>query len=301
MKKLLVLMLVMATQVQAKLAKNEDMQLARSVFFESESINIDEHIDSMTQMIITRQPHWEKYRDLIRGKVRGILSSEAYQNEVAQIISKNFTQSDLAQLSKIMKQPVMVKWNRTAPLFWPEIAMVTTDHVLPITNELVREISEKERSISDGLASNDKGRKLTNLLRNNKCAELYDFTDQIFQREPKDIEALYARGYCRLKEKSYKQAEKLYLEVYQQNKEYRRINYNLARLYLDTRKSQQALKFAVKETKLNPTDPDSFVLLGFTYLTNNDNKKACKAFKDAELIEPKISSFEPKIRACNSL
>jgi len=298
MKRIVFLILFTALNANASSIKNENTQLAKEIFFESGGIVIEQHIDSMTKMIIARQPDWVKYQYLVKVKVTGILSSESYKNKVAQIISKNFTYDDLVQLSEIMSQPVMIKWNKNSPLFLPEIAMATTDHILPQIEGLVKEIIEKERTISDGKNSSEAGKKFTSLIRNNKCNELYEYADQVLLSKPNDIEALYAKGYCRHKEKSYELAEQLFSAVFDQSGEYRRINYNLASLYLDMGKEKQAIKYAIAETQINSEDPDSFILLGILQMKNNDSINACKSFTNAEKIEPRVANFEPKIKAC---
>lgn len=298
MKRVVFIIFFIAMQAHADPLQSENIQLAKAVFFDSKGMNIDDHIDSMTQMILTRKPEWEKYRELIRVKVEGIFSSESYQNKVAKIISKNFTHNDLVELSDIMNQPVMIKWNKRMPQFWPEIAMTTTDHVLPIIGDLVYEIAEKERTISDSKEFTGEENQCLKLIRNNKCKELHVYADIFLKNNPNDIEALYSKGYCYHKEKSYNQAERFFLAVYGQNTDYRRVNYNLAQLYLDVGTHELALKYAVNETKLHPEDPDSFILLALVYLKNNDNVKACETFRNAEIIEPRVVNFPEKLEAC---
>jgi tetratricopeptide (TPR) repeat protein len=298
MKKVIFLLLFIIVQASASTQDNESFELAKTIFFKSNASNINDHINSMTEMVITRQPEWDKYRGLIRDKVEVILTSESYQDKVAIIISKNFTHGDLLLLSEIMSRPVMVKWNKTAPQFWPEIAMATTDHILPLVGNLVKDIAEKERGISDYEESGDEAKKLISLIRNNKCNELQVYADELLKNNPNQINALYSKGYCHHKGLSYNQAEQLFLKVYKQNSKYRRINYNLARLYLDLGKHRQALGYATDETNLNPEDPDSFVLLALAQLKNKDKVKACDSFKEAALIDPRITNFPLKLEAC---
>ena len=47
-------------------------ELAKTILFEANSTIVNEHINAMTDMIITRQPQWEKYRELIIQKVERI-------------------------------------------------------------------------------------------------------------------------------------------------------------------------------------------------------------------------------------
>lgn len=279
--------------------EDKDVELARDIFFNSSAMNINEHIESMTDMLISRQPEWEKYRELIRDKVEGILLSDSYQVKISKIISKNFNHEDLVQLSEIMSQPVMVKWNKTSHKFWPQIAMETTDHVLPLVGDLVNEITVKERTISDYQDSGDEGKRFTRLIRNNRCDELQTYADEVLRKAPDNIEALYSKGYCYHKGLSYSKAEQLFSMVYEQDSEYRRINYNLAQLYLDIGEYRQALKYAIDETNLHPEDPDTFMLLAFLHLKNNDKTKACESFKEAEAINPRVASYQPKIEACS--
>ncbi|TMO60305.1 DUF2059 domain-containing protein [Pseudoalteromonas aurantia] len=175
-------------------AVDEDkVELARTIFYGSDVMDLEEHTNSLTQMILTRKPHWEKHKDLISTRVSNVFASSSYQRKIAIIMAKSFSYDELKQLAEIMKTPVMTKWNRNMPEFLPQITMVTTDHVMPIIDELSNEILENE---SRSTTNNSMPSQLENLVKTGDCQAVKNLAEQILLNENRDIEALYFKGFC---------------------------------------------------------------------------------------------------------
>lgn len=331
MKNLLILLIIFAFSSNAKDISNEE--LARDIFFGVEILNIDEHSKSMAQMIITRQPQWEAHKTLISERAFKILSSESYQHNISKIISKNFSRAELLQLKKIMKEPVMLKWYKEMPNFWPEITMTTTDHVLPEINNLITELQIKDNYLSTKV--NDSNQKtFEEFFKVGDCSSVHSKADEFLRTNSKDIHALYAKGYCLQIEKSYDQALEYFVKVFEINPKFRHINLNLANIYLMQREEEEAIKYATKDVDLYPQSSDSFYMLAkvhgyignkepslkafhkslqlnpknlmslyeqaFLLLNNGEKVESCKLFERAAAIEPKMNSMPLKKEACGT-
>ncbi|TMP13173.1 hypothetical protein, partial [Pseudoalteromonas ruthenica] len=80
-------------------AVDEDkVDLARTIFYGSDVMDLEEHTNSLTQMILTRKPHLEKHKDLISTRVSNVFASSSYQRKIAIIIAKSFSYDELKQL-----------------------------------------------------------------------------------------------------------------------------------------------------------------------------------------------------------
>jgi tetratricopeptide (TPR) repeat protein len=309
--------------------EEEKVELARDIFYGSDVMDLKEHTNSLTQMILTRKPHWEKHKDLISDRVSNVFASSSYQRSVALIMAKNFSYDELMQLAEIMKTPVMAKWNKKMPEFLPEITMVTTDHVMPIIDELANEILE----IESRLSTNDKKPSdFENLVKNGDCQGVKDLADKRLINKNRDIESLYFKALCLMREQKNEQAMSLFLEVNQSNANYRRVNYNLAQLYLNNNDLNSAIEYATIDSKSYPSDSDSYGILGIAYgysgdkneslryfneslklnpknirsmyelallyLRNGEKEESCKVFQNAEILEPNIAKLAAKKDAC---
>ena len=330
MKKGFVLFLLLITKVNASEISKEE--IARNIYFGAEILDVKDHSLSMTKMILSRQPSWERHQDLITTKTSKILSSDSYQINVAKVISKHFSIEELLQLQEIMKNPVMLKWFNKTPKFMPELTMVTTDHVMPAINELVTEIRVTENYLS----YNEKDKKIWNtfkeLFKAQNCSGIHFEADKILKDEPQNIHALYSKGYCYQIENSLNDSLKYFQKVLSINPKYRHTNLNVANVYLMLHEDEKALDYANKEVDLYPQSTDSFHMLAKVHgyignreaslnafskslhldpnnirslyeqallmFKNGEKVESCEIFEKAALIEPAISKLPIKIEAC---
>ncbi|WP_028112450.1 tetratricopeptide repeat protein [Ferrimonas kyonanensis] len=329
MRSLFFLFALLGLPAVADVVEEEKIELARSIFYGSDVLDLAEHSNAMTQMILTRKPHWEKHKEVISARVSKLLSSSSYQRKVAAIVAKNFSGDELLQLAEIMKSPVMAKWNKRMPEFWPQITMVTTDHVMPIVDELAKEILEIE---SRNTTSNQEPSEFEKLVKSGNCPAVKSLADEAIRSNNRDVEALYFKGYCLMNEQNYTKARELFLAVYEQNPNFRRVNYNLAQIYLNENDLMSAIKHATLDSKNYPSDSDSFSLLAIAhgyngnkneslkyfdeslrlnpknmrslyelallYLRNGEKQESCKVFQSAEIHNPNIAKSAAKKDAC---
>ena len=245
MKNVIFIFALFGLPVAADVGNKEKVELARSIFYGSDIFDSSEHSSAMTQMILMRKPHWEKHKELISTRVSNLLSSSSYQKKVASVVAKNFSNDELLQLAEIMKSPVMAKWNKKMPEFWPQITMITTDHVVPVIDELAKEILQRE---SQNTANNQRTSELEKLVDNGDCKAAKTLADEIIGKNNSDIEALYLKGYCLMNEQNYSQARELFLTVHKINSNYRRVNYNLAQIFLHDNDLESAVNYASQDT-----------------------------------------------------
>lgn len=330
MKKGILLFALFLANVNASEVSKEE--IARDIYFGTEILDVKEHSLSMAQMILTRQPSWEKHKDLIISKTSKILSSDLYQNNVAKVISKNFTKNELLELQEIMKSPVMLKWFNKMPQFLPELTMVTTNHVMPAINELVTEIQVNENYLSNSTQDQKVWDTFKELFKAQNCSGVHLEADNILKAMPQNTHALYSKGYCYQIENSLDKSLKYFQKLLNINPKYRHVNSNVANVYLMMHNNEKALEYANKEVNLYPQSTDSFYMLAkvhgyignkeeslnafgkslhldpnnvrslyeqaFLMLKNGEKRESCEMFEKAAQIEPSINNAPMKIEAC---
>ncbi len=145
MKKILILLgVLILTGLSAVADENEKLELATKIVMGGSIVDIDANVNSMTQMMITRQPELEKHRSLIHEHLSDVLDSDEYAKSVGGVIADHFTFDELKECEKLMQNPVMIKWLKSMPVIMPKLVTVMRNTLVPVMRDLSQEIYQLE-------------------------------------------------------------------------------------------------------------------------------------------------------------
>ena len=90
-------------------------------------VDIKENAISVVNVIIINNPRFENKRNDLESAFEEVLKSDKMITQMAEIYTIYFTKSELLELEKLMRNPVMVKWLKNMPLIMPELVKVNNN------------------------------------------------------------------------------------------------------------------------------------------------------------------------------
>ncbi len=143
MKKILILLgALILTWLSDVADENEKLELATKIVMGGGIVDVDANVNSMTQMMITRQPELAEYRSLIHKHLSEVFKSDEYAKSVGEVYADHFTLDELKEFEKLKQNPVMVKWLKSMPVIMPEIVAVMRNTLVPVMRDLSQEIHQ---------------------------------------------------------------------------------------------------------------------------------------------------------------
>jgi tetratricopeptide (TPR) repeat protein len=138
----------------------------------------------------------------------------------------------------------------------------------------------------------DRLQRAADLIRQGELGRAEAQLNVVFKREPREANALNLLGVIRAQQRRLHEAERLFLSAIEVNKSLLGAYLNIGQLYLDQKKTDQALWAFTQAEKLQATQPGngpSFTLLfnlGATWLQKGQRRRAEEFFLAALKIEP---------------
>ena len=110
------------------LAKDRtSLDIAKNVVKGGQIVDIKENAISVVNVIIINNPRFENKRNDLESAFEEVLKSDKMITQMAEIYTIYFTKSELLELEKLMRNPVMVKWLKNMPLIMPELVKVNNN------------------------------------------------------------------------------------------------------------------------------------------------------------------------------